>query len=164
MLKDRQSAQLLATMISQVKGVIAMASISYSKECLNTLKLLARSKNVLISGPPGTGKSRLLAEIAHAFENSYGLTPAGAPPTHTTSGTIPIPPTAGSLSKYIPAPNKTKRKVFRTVFHQNSKHRDFVSGITPAIKKVQGLLILLLLAELYIGLVSIVRKGIALAF
>ena len=30
------------------------------------------------------------------------------------------------------------RKVFRTVFHQNSKYRDFVSGITPAVNKAAG--------------------------
>lgn len=30
------------------------------------------------------------------------------------------------------------RKVFRTVFHQNSKYRDFVSGITPAVNKQAG--------------------------
>jgi 5-methylcytosine-specific restriction protein B len=40
--------------------------------------------------------------------------------------------------KYYPSPTKTDRKVFRTVFHQNSKNRDFVSGITPAINKVAG--------------------------
>ncbi|WP_409339131.1 AAA family ATPase [Pseudomonas baetica] len=30
------------------------------------------------------------------------------------------------------------RRVFRTVFHQSSKYRDFVSGITPAVNKKAG--------------------------
>ena len=44
-----------------------------SEDCKKTLKLLARSRNVLISGAPGTGKSRLLAEVAYAFETGFGI-------------------------------------------------------------------------------------------
>ena len=103
-----------------------------SEECKKALKLLARSRNVLVSGAPGTGKSKLLAEIALAFESAFGLSPAGGPPQLNPLGSIPIPPAAGA-DKDIPAPTKKDRKVFRTVFHQNSKYRDFVSGITPAV-------------------------------
>lgn len=113
---------------------IAMAS----DDCKRALKLLARSRNVLISGPPGTGKSKLLAEVAFAFESAFGLTAAGGPPKLNPTGGIPIPPAAGAVNKDIPAPTKTDRKVFRTVFHQNSKYRDFVSGITPAVNKKAG--------------------------
>lgn len=100
--------------------------------------MLARSRNVLVSGAPGTGKSRLLSEIAMAFETGFGITAAGGPPKLNPVGGIPIPPAAGGVVKDIPAPTKTDRKVFRTVFHQNSKYRDFVSGITPAVKKAEG--------------------------
>jgi 5-methylcytosine-specific restriction protein B len=48
-------------------------------------------------------------------------------------GGIPIPPSSGGSVKDIPAPSKLDRKVFRTVFHQNSKYRDFVSGVTPSV-------------------------------
>lgn len=109
-----------------------------SEECKQALKLLARSLNVLVSGPPGTGKSKLLAEVALAFEAAFGMTPAGGAPKLNPVGGIPIPPAAGCTDKDIPAPTKTKRKVFRTVFHQNSKYRDFVSGITPTVNKVAG--------------------------
>lgn len=109
-----------------------------SEECKQTLKLLARSRNVLVSGPPGTGKSKLLAEVALAFESAFGIAPAGGPPQLNPVGGIPIPPAAGGSVKDIPAPTKLDRKVFRTVFHQNSKYRDFVSGITPAVNKVAG--------------------------
>lgn len=109
-----------------------------SDDCKRALKLLARSRNVLISGPPGTGKSKLLAEVALAFEAAFGLTAAGGPPKLNPVRGIPIPPAAGAVNKDIPAPTKTDRKVFRTVFHQNSKYRDFVSGITPAVNKKVG--------------------------
>src|ERR1700743_913362 len=104
-----------------------------SEECTRTLRLLARSRNVLVSGPPGTGKSRLLAEVALAFETSFGIAPSGGAPKLNPARGIPIPPAAGGAPEEIPAPTKTSRKVFRTVFHQNSKYRDFLSGITPAV-------------------------------
>lgn len=108
-----------------------------TNDCKQALKLLARSRNVLVSGPPGTGKSKLLAEVALAFETAFGLSQAGGAPKLNPVGGIPIPPAAGEV-KDIPAPTKMSRKVFRTVFHQNSKYRDFVSGITPAVNKVAG--------------------------
>lgn len=109
-----------------------------SEDCKQALKLLARSRNVLVSGPPGTGKSKLLAEVALAFETAFGVAPSGGPPQLNPIGNIPIPPASSGVVKDIPAPTKTVRKVFRTVFHQNSKYRDFVSGITPAVNKVAG--------------------------
>ncbi|MDP9896660.1 5-methylcytosine-specific restriction protein B [Variovorax boronicumulans] len=109
-----------------------------SDDCKLALKLLARSRNVLVSGPPGTGKSKLLAEVALAFETAFGIAPAGGPPKLSPMGGIPIPPAAGGAANDIPALAKTDRKVFRTVFHQNSKYRDFVSGITPAVNNKGG--------------------------
>jgi 5-methylcytosine-specific restriction protein B len=108
---------------------------NYSVECENILKLLKFSKNVLISGPPGTGKSRLLAEVASAFESFVHAT--AAPPSHDTAGPIPIPPavTVNPASSIQPSATKKSRNVFRTVFHQNSKYRDFLTGMLPNISK-----------------------------
>jgi 5-methylcytosine-specific restriction protein B len=112
---------------------------NFSTECEQALILLARSKNVLASGPPGTGKSKLLAEVALAFESGLVQTATGGTLIHNPGGGIPIPPaTATTQPTNYPASAKTDRKVFRTVFHQNSKHREFLSGITPALNKVAG--------------------------
>lgn len=114
-----------------------MVANIHSKECGEVLALLASTKNVLISGPPGTGKTRLLAEVADAFLANIEAAPAATAAVHNPQQPIPIP--AVSLapnpraSGAKPAANRAFRKVFRTVFHQNSKHRDFVSGIAPAI-------------------------------
>lgn len=107
----------------------------FSAESLEILKLLVRSKNVLIAGPPGTGKSRVLSEVAAAFVASAGTTVTTGPPQLNPQGGIPIPPSTGNSPTNIPAPSKTNRKVFRTAFHQNSKYREFVTGMTPSISQ-----------------------------
>lgn len=106
-----------------------------SNECKEVLKLLSFSKNVLISGAPGTGKSRLLAEVADAF--SRGLpTTTSSTPVHDQSAKVPIPAAtqATDNNTTYPSPEKKKRGVFRTVFHQNAKYREFLTGIVPNIK------------------------------
>lgn len=131
-----QSVRLIA-LFWDLKTSLIMTSFAMAKnDYKQALKLLARSRNVLVSGPPGTGKSRLLAEVALAFETAFGLTSSGIPKLNPVGG-IPIPPVPEAVED-IPAPNKSDRKVFRTVFHQNSKYRDFVSGITPAVNKKAG--------------------------
>lgn len=111
-----------------------MAS-NYSEQCLAVLDLLKRKKNVLVSGAPGTGKSRLLNEVAEAFlTNPITTVPVGSP-IHNPSSSVPIPkiapPIDTKLQNILPGPSRTDRKVFRTVFHQNSKYREFVTGVVP---------------------------------
>jgi 5-methylcytosine-specific restriction enzyme B len=108
-----------------------------SVECNEILKLLTFSKNVLISGAPGTGKSRLLAEVAAAFERGLPAT-TGAAPIHVKGGGVPLPATAPQTNVAYPSPEKKNRAVFRTVFHQNSKHREFLTGIIPNVKDDKG--------------------------
>ena len=93
------------------------------------LELLEDRRNVLLSGPPATGKSMLLSEVAHLFESSG----QGSTPTYDPLGSVPIPPVASSS---LPGDmgQSTKRKVFRSVLHQSSKYRDFLTGMMPDVR------------------------------
>lgn len=94
------------------------------------LNLLDQKHNVILMGAPGTGKSRLINEIADAFLNNNGKL---ATPSHNVGATIPIPAStkAGINANFF---KKSNRKVFRTTLHQNSKYRDFLTGIVPSIR------------------------------
>lgn len=98
-------------------------------DVFNVLKYIQTKKNVLLMGAPGTGKSKLMNDVAQAFET--GVT-ATATPSHQPGAAIPIPasPAVNTIGA-LPMMQRTHRKVFRTTLHQNSKYRDFLTGITP---------------------------------
>jgi 5-methylcytosine-specific restriction enzyme B len=115
----------------------------YSPECIRVLHLLKERRNVLISGSTGTGKSRLLNEVAEAFVTSQVETAAAPAPVHVRGAAVPIPNiipqnSTTRLHSVWPAPHRKNRKVYRTTFHQNSKYREFVSGIVPITKDAGG--------------------------
>ena len=97
------------------------------------LKLLEARRNVLLLGAPGTGKSRLLSEVAALFEarshDSY--------PQYRPDGEVPIP-----ASSEVPLPGDIgrakSRKVFRSVLHQSSKYRDFLTGMMPDVRPLKA--------------------------
>lgn len=92
------------------------------------LKALAIRKNVIIAGCPGTGKSRLLNQVRELFMWDQGTTGS------SLTGPIPIPPAAGPIPAWFPSPDQTaSRKVFQTVFDQNTKYRDFMRGLVPRV-------------------------------
>lgn len=92
------------------------------------LKLLAQRKNVIVSGAPGTGKSRLINQVRDLFEWERGET--GADP----DSDIPLPEAGGPIPDWFPSPDRTEdRKSFPTVFDQNTKYRDFMRGLVPKV-------------------------------
>lgn len=103
-------------------------SVPITDDAMAVLKALAIRKNVIITGPPGTGKSRLLNEIRELFEWDQSQT--GSAPT----GVIPIPASAGPIPRWFPsADQQDDRQIFQTVFDQNTKYRDFMRGLVPKI-------------------------------
>ena len=100
------------------------------------LQNLHSKKNVLLMGAPGTGKSKLMNDVARVFESGIEINPT---PTHNPGAAIPIPaiPDVNILGS-LPMMQRTRRKVFRTTLHQNSKYRDFLTGITPRFDGTEG--------------------------
>lgn len=117
-------------------------TVSYSPECLEVLGALSERRNVLISGPPASGKSRLLAEVALAFEAKSSAPTPSSGPVLVPGAAVPIPATPAAFSvgpelqKVLPSVARSDRRVFRTVFHQNSKYREFVTGLSPSLSTV----------------------------
>lgn len=99
-----------------------------SEKAQAVLRLLRDHHNVLISGPVGTGKTRLLAELAAAFT----LTGSGAGYMPRRRIAIPSDTVAHELP-FLPSPHRKDREVFRTTFHAGTKAKDFLRGIVPSI-------------------------------
>lgn len=100
------------------------------------LQNLQTKKNVLLMGAPGTGKSKLMNDVARSFENGVEVTPT---PIHNPGAAIPIPAVPDTdILGTLPMMQRTNRKVFRTTLHQNSKFRDFLTGITPCFDGTEG--------------------------
>lgn len=100
------------------------------------LSSLQSKRNVLLMGAPGTGKSKLMNDVARTFKSGGTDT---AIPVHQPGAVIPIPSTtAASTMGTLPMMQRANRKVFRTTLHQNSKYRDFLTGITPKFDNTDG--------------------------
>ena len=113
----------------------------FSNECLKVLQALAERRNVLVSGPPAVGKSYLLNEVARAFTAKFSQSNPTTIPRLEPAKAVPIPPEKvmesidPELLSVLPSPIRSYRRVFRTVFHQNSKYRDFLTGLVPSLDK-----------------------------
>ena len=93
-----------------------------SPHAVQVFAALRRRKNVLVKGPPGTGKTRLLNEVAKWFEQAPGV---GFDPT----GDVPFPPSGDSMQ--LPSPERTVRKSFRAVFHPGTRYRHLLRDLEP---------------------------------
>lgn len=96
-----------------------------SQQAVDVLCLLKQHHNVLISGPPAVGKTQLLAELRYWFTQ--------VPKTgFSAKGRTAFPPVS-PIEECVPSPDRTDRKVLSTTFHQGTKYRDFVCGLSPSV-------------------------------
>ena len=105
------------------------ASVSPAAERI--LRALKRDRCVLVTGPPGTGKSRVINEVREAFK-SLGS------PVSQPGANVPIPKSSVVPSTLIPSPTKKKRDVFQTELHQNSRFRQFWRDLEPSVATPGG--------------------------
>ncbi len=97
------------------------------------LKEISTNKNILLLGPPATGKSLLMAEAAKQFRGTQSAVAA----IHVGAA-APLPAVAGNnIPGWMPSATRSDRKIFHITFHQGTKHRDFVSGIIPKLQEGQ---------------------------
>ena len=101
------------------------------------LKKIQHEKLIMIMGAPGTGKTRVLNQIAECFEK--GGVSSSPSRRHVPGSPVAIPatPEPDSIGT-LPMLSRRNRKVFRITLHQNSKYRDFISGIMPKLDGSTG--------------------------
>lgn len=95
--------------------------IGPSPDARRVFDALRRSKNVLITGAPSTGKTHLLSQVARWFEEAPGVVfdPEG----------VPFPPAGGS--EWLPSRDRKNRRSFRMAFHPGTRHRHLLRGLEP---------------------------------
>ncbi|PJN22389.1 AAA family ATPase [Kitasatospora sp. CB02891] len=105
-----------------------MTDHTYSDDCIQILELLRERNNVLLSGPPATGKSRLLGELKRAFVEGSGTGASYRPGAY-----IPLPDQGATAQPWLPSQDRKDRHVFITAFDQSTHQRDVLRGLVPKI-------------------------------
>jgi 5-methylcytosine-specific restriction protein B len=98
------------------------------------LRALLERQNVLLSGPPSSGKTYLMQAVAKAFISWAPVAPASGP--RSTFARIAIPadmPTTPGPIPIMPSPGRSGRHVERIAFSANTKARDFTSAFVPIV-------------------------------
>lgn len=114
--------------------MVAVPVAGPSALAIRVLSALRDHHNVLVTGPPSTGKTRLLSEVRQWFAPELsGKAPGEAyqsvgPQVFTAKAEPPPEP-----PEWLPSPERTNRRTWLEVFHQGTKYSDFVNGVRPTV-------------------------------
>lgn len=98
------------------------------------LRALSEKQNVLLSGPPSSGKTHLMQAVADAFTSWVPMAPPAGP--RSAAARIGIPaavavPTGPTPA--MPSDGRPNRHIERIAFSANTKARDFTSAFVPLV-------------------------------
>lgn len=118
-------------------------------DIMAVVSALATHKNVLLEGPPGTGKTRLVTEVLGAVANSLPAPGGGRPQIRPGAGFG----TASGSSQPNPLPSKMT--VEWVTFHQSYSYEEFIIGRRPVPEGQGGIRL-----EPYFGLLTSLAVGL----
>ncbi len=92
------------------------------------LQALSDRKNVLLEGPPGTGKTRLIADVVARLSGTATGGGGGRPAIAPSTPGQPFTSTAGTGA---PQPLPTSMNIEWVTFHQSYTYEEFILGRRP---------------------------------
>lgn len=109
--------------------------MTISAQVTAILTALADRHNVLLSGPPSSGKTHLMQEVADAFQSHLPVVPPATPQSASARIGIPaaVPAPVQQSAAIMPSSSRSSRHVERIAFSANTKARDFTSAFVPMV-------------------------------
>lgn len=103
------------------------------------LRALSEKQNVLLSGPPSSGKTHLMQAVADAFSSWAPVAPPAGPRSAAARIGIPaaVPAPTGPMP-VMPSHGRSNRHIERIAFSANTKARDFTSAFVPMVGAQDG--------------------------
>lgn len=102
-------------------------------DVMSVVSALATYKSVLLEGPPGTGKTRLVTDVVSAIANSQPVPGGGRPQIRPGAGFG----TAAGAGQHNPLPSKMAMEW--VTFHQSYSYEEFIIGRRPVPAQPSGI-------------------------